>query len=78
MRRTVTPQIAGIYHNMEGEGKYKYLMIPRNDPHEYYATDAWHCNRRGDIDPSKNVSPIPHHARDFGDFIKEIPNYDNR
>lgn len=73
MRRTVTPQIAGIYHNIEGKGKYKYLMIPYNNPHEYYATDAWHCNKKGKIDPGLNVSMCPHHASDFGDFVAPIP-----
>lgn len=77
MRRTVTPQIAGIYHNLEGKGKYKYLMIPRNDPYEHYVADAWHCNKKGDIDPGLNVSMCPHCASDFGDFVAPIPEVDD-
>ena len=52
-------------------------MIPRNDPHEYYATDAWHCNKKGKIDPGLNVSMCPHHASDFGDFVSPIPEADD-
>ena len=99
--RSVTPQLAGIYHYvgditiihnntgyMSPDGlkfnrhwkkelkKYAYLLLPKNDPYEHYIVDAFPCDINGNIKPGYETA-IPKHASDFGDFIKEIPTYED-
>jgi hypothetical protein len=68
--RTICPQMRGIYHNhgVITSRKHRYLLLPYNNPNsEYWAIDAYECNRRGEINPEKKC-PEPDVASDFGNY----------
>lgn len=74
MPRTICPQVRGIYHNNEAPAKYPYpyLIIKNDNPNsEYWAIDAYECNKAGEINPAKQC-PEPHVATDFGDYVHGI------
>jgi hypothetical protein len=72
MTRTICPQVKGLYYNNNAPAKYPYLLIPNDNPNmEYWAVDAFECNKAGVINPDKQT-PEPHVASDFGDYYPSI------
>jgi hypothetical protein len=72
MRRTICPQVRGIYcnNNVDADYPYQYLYIPEHHPDsEYWAIDAFECKKWGELNPAKQC-PEPHVASDFGDNVQ--------
>ena len=68
----ICPQVSGIYQNSEAptDATYGYLWISEHHPNgEYWAIDAFECNRDGEINPAK-TTPEPHVASDFGNVVQ--------
>lgn len=74
MNRKMCPQLKGLYVNFSDSKtpKYPFLYLPSNNPDcEFWATDAYECNRNGVINPAKRTAE-PHVASDFGKYIGDL------
>ncbi len=78
MDRTVTPQCKGIYYNKDVEESepYPFLMLKEDDTYEHFSTDAFECDKDGNINPEKPTS-LPKFAKSFGDFAFPINPYED-
>jgi hypothetical protein len=66
--RTVVPQVAGVYESNNDSYSYTHMLLPTSNPCEWYAVDAFPCDRSGEILEGYEC-PIPFTASDFGDCI---------
>jgi len=75
MARTICPQLRGIYENNnadKGDGKYRYWLIPDNNPDfEYWAVDAYPVDKQGNIKPDYEF-PIPCLPDYFGNYVADV------
>lgn len=64
MSRSYVPQCAGIYTSNRED--FTHLLLPESHPEEWWAVDAYPCDKYGD---KTTESPITFTADDFGDCI---------
>ena len=71
--RTICPQVKGIYQNKNENSQYGFLLLHVNNPDaEHQVTEAFKCDRAGNLDPTMQTS-ISVKAEDFGDYIANVP-----
>ena len=59
------------------DSKPRYnCYIPANSG-RYGILDCWVCDRRGNVHPGYNVSPVPVSADNIGQAIAEPPSFDD-